>query len=166
MDELTQNIRFTRADRLKIQRLYLVKDYKPAEIAAETGFTQRQIYELCYRQGWSKLKKKQEQRIAKTAESEVDSIIAEDQEFRNLVRLESQELVEKAMNRAKNAEDGKDMSGYASSAKTFFDMYERSSGTGGQAQDGKSVNNTLNILYIQPLEPGNAKDVDNQVIDV
>jgi len=58
--------RFTRHERLRVQRLYLVDGISPKEIADDTGYTARQISDLAHRKGWTKIRKQQEIEINRT----------------------------------------------------------------------------------------------------
>jgi len=149
---------FNRKKKLQVQRLYLIEHWQPQEIAEKIGVTAKQVSELCKRQGWSKARKASISKIDKNTQSAEVALLEEHNEFSQSVRVRSMELVEKGMSMASETDSAKAFASLASGSKTFLDMYNIASGK--QEAGGNIVNNTLNVMYINPEEPKGEGIVD------
>ncbi len=155
---------FTREDQMAIQRLYLVQAMQPHQIADKLFFKAKQVQSLITRKGWAKMRKEHDQRINKLAASKMSVIEGDHEAFVESVRIQSQELVEKGLKRARSASDGKDFSGYASGVKAFYDTYERVTGLANDAKQGAV--STLNLIFVTPPVVEDTKLVQETAIDI
>jgi len=155
---------FTRKMLLKAQRMYLVEDMPPREIAVELGVEKEQLYTLFKRKGWAARKRKQVQEIDNLAEDTQASIISEDTEFRESLKIRAQMMVEQGLDIAESQSDARNFASAAAGTKNFMELYEKAAGMGGNVTQNVQ-NNTLNIMYVKP-ESDSKPSEDGEVTDI
>ncbi len=155
---------FNRKMLLTAQRLYLVEDWKPKDIAEKIGVEPAQLHKLFQRKGWAKKKKEQIQKIDEMADDSQAALLEEDKEFRESLKIRSMQMVEQGLDIAENQSDARNFASAAAGTKNFMELYEKAAGMGGNVTQNVQ-NNTLNIMYVQP-ESDSKPSEDGEITDI
>jgi hypothetical protein len=113
-DELEKNKKWTRAEKFKVRRLYLVRGLSPKGIAEQMHSTPAAISQMANREGWSALRRETEEKAANAADAiAVQDINARQVALTASIADQGEELVEMGFELARHAASEKDAKGFA-----------------------------------------------------
>lgn len=151
---------------LKVKNLYLYQERGHADIAAQCGLTVKQVSNLIYREGWSKLK---EERRRKIEESHDERATQSQLAVVEAIASQAEEIALSGLNRAREAvgqsgpDAAKNFQSWTGGIKNLVGAMKLV--RGGSAA-GMESGPTMNLFFMAPGKAGPADPKQAEAIDI
>jgi len=140
--------------RIKAKNIYVGQMASAAVVAAATGLTDKQVWQLADREGWTKLRNEVKRRAEESVNARTEADITELVEH---VANETAELSLGTLAKAKKTLErddefaAKDLQAYSVAAKNFVGMYRQAKQLdAAQSSEGST---TTNVFFLSALPP-------------
>jgi hypothetical protein len=144
------------AKRAMVQSLYLSQFQSAQQISKQTGLTTSQVSRLCYREGWTTIRREKLAQTASLASQRADSRLTK---IYDAVAVESEELVFSGLSRARDAVKGKgkfaarDFQSWSGGIRNFADISRKCRGIDRMDTLGAGSNGNVNLsLFVMPRD--------------
>lgn len=147
--------------KLKARNLYLSSGLSHDAISLQTGLSHPQVAKLISREGWAKLKKSRESRLAKIAQEKQEVV---DTEVVETIASEAQEIMLGGLDRAKGSLSAthefaaKDFQSWTSGVKNLAGVITAIRGDDQGKTNVSESRGSINLFFIRPsVEQASAK---------